>query len=618
MAFLGIKRVQPIIGLKALLGYGTGTPPAGTKHQRDFSGMGPSPYGVADPLWDHYSERMELSSSRLQIYKELYSMDIDDIVGAAAALYSEDATQTDMATGKMIWMTASDPEIQKLADQFLETVRTEEKVTSVARTLVMYGNEYESILQSEKEDGTPGEIIGTSSAPVATMHRHFDSLNRLVGFSRGAHPDMKSMSLPWDYVQFRLLSKRPDEQYGTSLFMNARRIFQQLRLAEEAMLLYRMRRAPDRLVFYVDVGEMGQEEAVEYVNTQKRNYHTRTLYDPTTGTMRQESNPLGATEDLWIPSRPDSNNSRVEKIAGSNNSDRITDIEYLRKRLYGALRIPPDYLGFSESKAGFAARSTLESQDIQFGRSCQSVQKAVMNGYLMMFQIDLCWRGIDVNNSKNETKVHMCPVSFLDELQKSEVIKTRSETLVELERLGEKMGIDKQAWLKHIWKYSGFPEELIFPEAHKVGQEISLTGKLQIDENKKKEAEAEQAMSEDVQAQALAQLLGATKIKDGMSFKDINTHPYQLPFDGSRRVMESLRQEVGGKDRKIPKRPTLTEAKYEEVALDQDLNEAAWFRSFVEQDEDDLIGTEDQPEWVPKEERDAEEKRESKRVKKGR
>lgn len=475
-------KIQPFRALKALFGYGVDKAPL---HREPGMGMDAKQFPglFEDSAWNSFQTQMKIAVDRNQVYNELEEMDQDDIVASAVDLYAEDSTQVDLITGRTVWVNSPNPQVQKLANDLLNLLGMEDKVRPIARNLVVFGDDFEAILNEQREDGTSGPIAGISFVDPYKIHRHADGLGRLLGFSRGEFPDPVLISLPWDYVHFRLLGRRRKSEYGTATINNARRVFRILRMMEDAMVIYRVRRAPDRLVFGIDVGNRSDEDAYELLHKVRQEFRKRMITDPDTGNARSEMNPLGLDEDIYTPLRDGKEMVNIQKLPGTSMRDNVLDIDYMRKRLYGTLRVPGDYLGFSESKGGFLARTTLADQDVNFARGCKVIQRSIMVGVTQMVKMHLAWSGIDPNAVKNEFTTHMVPVSHLDELQKSEHMRVRAETLEALQELGQRLKLDQRVWMNYVWKLSGFPEDVVFPEK----KEGSMQGDVEIFESKMKE-----------------------------------------------------------------------------------------------------------------------------------
>jgi len=228
-------------------------------------------------------------------------------------------------------------------------------------------------------------------------------------------------------------------------------------MMEESLTIYRIRRTPDRLKWKIDVGlDTPQDEAMEICNTFKSQIRKKMLLNPETGELKGELDPLSLDEDIVIPISEGSLTD-VSVMAGSTQVGHVLDIEYMRKRLFSCLRIPPDYMGFADAPGTLTARSSLSDQDIQFARQEKRLQRGAMVGTVQLFKIDLALRGINPDAPQNAFEVHMNPVSFLDELQQAEVAKVRAGTVSLLLDVGERLGADTEAWRKYVLSLSGFP-----------------------------------------------------------------------------------------------------------------------------------------------------------------
>jgi hypothetical protein len=474
--------ISPIQALKALFAYGPGHPPQARMHDpsANLANVLQRADAFVDPAWAFYENQMKVGAARLQIYKEMEEMDADDIVAAAAELYAEDATQMDTVTGKTIWVNSKNPKIKDIGDAFMDDIDAEDKAYPICRNLTMYGDDFENTLQSIKDDGNPGGIVGITNIPQSEIHRHTDELGRLMGFSRGPIPDLKRMSMPWDYVHFRLLGLRRHGDYGTPLFVNARRLFRSLRMHEDALTCYRLKMAPDRLKFMIDCKQMSPADRYRFINELRQQFRKRNAIDPATGQYRTDLNPMSIDDSIWYPLGED-DKTDIGKIVGTQTMGNVLDVDYMRRRLYSTLKVPAEYLGFSTGqKAGFLSASSLSIQDIRFARGVRRIQRSLIDGFTRLLKIHLCWCGVDVNTKENEFSILMNAVSYLDEIQKGEYLKLRAQTMASLQSIGEKLGLDQSVWMKYVWKFSGFPEEVVFPGGTQ-GDPVELTGEVMVE-----------------------------------------------------------------------------------------------------------------------------------------
>lgn len=152
----------------------------------------------------------------------------------------------------------------------------------------------------------------------------------------------------WEVTHFRLLGNDMFLPYGSSIIEPARRIWRQLILIEDAMLVYRVVRAPERRVFYIDVANIPAAEVPLYVEEQRKNLRTNQVIDRNTGRVDLRYNPLSVDEDYFIPVRGTETGTRIETLAGGQNTAAVEDVAYIQKKLFAALKIPRAYLGYDE------------------------------------------------------------------------------------------------------------------------------------------------------------------------------------------------------------------------------------------------------------------------------
>jgi hypothetical protein len=446
LKFNPIARLKNVLGIKE-------RPPTGPSDQENMLVT----MGEQNMAWTYYQEKMKLATDRVQRYQEFERMDEDDIPSSVLDLYSEDACQPNPHNGKTIWISSRNQHIQEMGEKLFDEIDAEEMCFSIARGLALYGDDINAILQERRDDGTPGVVMGLENLDPKTIWRHKDKYNQLQGFSRGPQPSENSISMPYDYLHFRLLGRSRRTDYGYSLLAPARRVYRQLKLMEDALVIYRLRRVPDRFVFKFNLGDMPLPQKMKYLNMYRQQIKKKMAVDPATGQIRGEMDPLSIDEDIFL----DQNTASVERLNGMAQVNPVLDIDYMRKRFFGAVRVPADYMGFSDSKgAGLNSQSPLSTLDIQFARSVKKIQRAMIMGFARLFQISLCWTGVDPMMAENEFSVHMEPVSYLDEMYRSNVAKIRAETIVMLKDLGSYLKIPEDKWIRYVAKLSGFPEEL--------------------------------------------------------------------------------------------------------------------------------------------------------------
>jgi hypothetical protein len=179
----------------------------------------------------------------------------------------------------------------------------------------------------------------------------------------------------WQVAHFRLLGDDRRLPYGTSMLEKARRIWKQLLLSEDAMLIYRVTRAPERRIFKIFVGNIDEADVPSYVQKIANNFKKSPVIDQKTGQIDTRYNQMAQDQDYFIPVRDPNTPSPIETLAGATNLSEIADIQYLQKKLFTALRVPKPFLGF-EDVAGDGKNLAL--QDIRFARTINRIQQSMI------------------------------------------------------------------------------------------------------------------------------------------------------------------------------------------------------------------------------------------------
>ena len=199
----------------------------------------------------------------------------------------------------------------------------------------------------------------------------------------------------WEIAHFRLLGDDRKLPYGTSMLEKARRIWKQLLLAEDAMLIYRTSRAPERRVFKIFVGNMDDKDVEPYVNRVANKFKRDQIVDPSNGNVDLRYNQMAVDQDYFIPVRDPNAPNPIDTLPGATNLSEIADIEYIQKKLLTALRVPKAFLGFEEVVGD---GKNLSLQDIRFARTINRIQKsmiqelnkiAIIHLYLLGFEDEL-------------------------------------------------------------------------------------------------------------------------------------------------------------------------------------------------------------------------------------
>jgi intein/homing endonuclease len=282
-------------------------------------------------------------------------------------------------------------------------------------------------------------VLGLNWLPPPTMRRIIDARGNLVGFVQdpsamfsfniATREDLEKLRVkrdgssavffyPWEVVHWRLRGKQMRALYGYSLLDSARWVWKRLLMLEDSSLVCKLTKSPARFAFYVDTGEMPPREARAMVDDVRRRYKKKRILDPATGKLDLRMNPVAQDEDFFIPTRAGKDASRIEVLAGPDYDD-TNVLQYFQKKLYAAIRIPPQYLGGTE----VTNRASLTQEDVQFARLEMRIQREFVTGLSHVVRVHLAALNIDPDSIKWDLR--MPTPSSIFEMQQIEVWNAR-------------------------------------------------------------------------------------------------------------------------------------------------------------------------------------------------
>jgi len=258
------------------------------------------------------------------------------------------------------------------------------------------------------------------------------------------------------------LSEGLDNNYpfGNSLLESVFKVYKQKELLEDAIIIYRVQRAPERRIFYVDVGNMPAHMAMSFVERVKNEIQQRRIPSATGGganVVDASYNPLSASEDYFFPQTAEGRGSKVDTLAGGTNLGEITDLRYFTNKLFRALRIPSAYLPtaideqsntISDGKVG-----TAYIQELRFNKYCERLQSMVAETFDLEFKLWLTHQGVNIDNSLFDLKFN--PPQNFAAYRQSELDTARAATFAQLQQIPH---LSKRFALK---RYLGLTQEEI-------------------------------------------------------------------------------------------------------------------------------------------------------------
>ncbi len=198
----------------------------------------------------------------------------------------------------------------------------------------------------------------------------------------------------FEVAHFRMLTDTNFMPYGKSIIESARRVWKQLMLMEDAMLIHRIMRAPERRVFKIDVGNLAPNEVDAFMKKIIGQVKKVPYIDSETGEYNLKFNLQNMTEDFYLPVRGGDSGTEIENLAGLEYNA-IEDIEYLRNKMMAALKVPRAFLGYEEA---IGSKATLAAEDVRFARTIEKVQKIIVSELYKIALIHLYIQGFKGND----------------------------------------------------------------------------------------------------------------------------------------------------------------------------------------------------------------------------
>ena len=326
-----------------------------------------------------YNQSVYYEPNRMAAYYDYESMEFTPEVSAALDIYAEEST-TMSEKGEILTIYSESDRIKSiLQDLFHTKMDINTNLQMWARGMSKYGDDFVYLkidpekgivgvqqlpnIEIERIEGASTKTSGPHDIKVPTRELRFQWKNKDLEFQA------------WEVAHFRLLGDDRKLPYGTSMLDKIRRIWKQLLLAEDAMLIYRTSRAPERRVFKIFVGNMDDKDIESYVQKVANKFKRSPIADPRNGQVDMRYNQMAVDQDYFVPVRDASQTMPIETLPGAQNLGEIADIEYIQKKMLAALRIPKAFLGFEEVVGD---GKNLALMDIRFSRTINKIQKSLI------------------------------------------------------------------------------------------------------------------------------------------------------------------------------------------------------------------------------------------------
>ena len=319
-----------------------------------------------------YDSNYYMHQNRMQLYADYEMMDKDPIISSALDIYSDESTLADQF-GDVLTIKTNNTQIQKiLYNLFYDVLNIDFNLWTWIRNMTKYGDFF---LKLDIAD----EIGVLNARPFSSYEiERFEEYDEVSGEYKITFKHVGSPNFPYDVFEiahFRMLSDSNFLPYGRSMLEGARKEFQKLMMLEDAMLIHRIMRAPEKRIFKIDIGNIPPNEVDSFMETIINKMKKIPHIDSQTGNYNLKFNLNNMLEDYYLPVRGGQSSTSIDTLPGMTFTG-IEDIDYVKHKMMAALKIPKPFLGYDE---GVEGKTTLASMDIRFARTIERVQKIVVS-----------------------------------------------------------------------------------------------------------------------------------------------------------------------------------------------------------------------------------------------
>jgi hypothetical protein len=280
-------------------------------------------------------------------------------------------------------------------------------------------------IEKEKDPATGAEVV----TKVDEYYLYQDTA--LVKSNQGVKISKDAIQ----YTTSGLLD--PSRTKVLSYLQKAIKPVNQLRMMEDSLVIYRLSRAPERRIFYIDVGNLPKGKAEEYLKNIMNSYRNKLVYDANTGEVKDDRKHMSMLEDFWLPRREGGRGTEITTLPGGENLGQIDDIIYFQKKLYKSLNVPVNRLD-QESQFSLGRSTEISRDEVKFQKFVNRLRKKFSWLFLDLLKMQLVLKGIiteaDWRVIKEQIVVDYIRDSHFSELKEAEVMRERLGMLTELDQ----------------------------------------------------------------------------------------------------------------------------------------------------------------------------------------
>ena len=380
-----------------------------------------------------FNPNLNYQTLRIQLYSDYEAMDTDPIIASSLDILADESTVKN-DQGEILAIKSSDENIQRvLYNLFYDVLNIEFNLWSWTRNMCKYGDFFLKLEISEKfgvynvlpytvynmvrregeDPDNPAKVIfqldpdglATTQNPNYLPKRKNN--DRVVDFDN------------YEIAHFRLISDSHYLPYGRSYLEPARKIYKQVTLMEDAMLIHRIMRSPEKRMFYINVGNVPPNEVEQFMQ-KTINQMKKTPYVDSDGQYNLKFNLQNMMEDYYLPVRGGDTATRIETTKGLDY-DGVTDVQYLQSKMFAALKIPKAYFGYEGDLSG---KATLAAEDIRFARTVERIQRIMESELTKIALVHLYSQGFS-GESLTNFEIQLTTPSIIFEQEKVALLKEK-------------------------------------------------------------------------------------------------------------------------------------------------------------------------------------------------
>ena len=341
------------------------------------------------------AQSMAYQQVRREVFRDYDAMDNDPILASALDIYADESTLKN-EFGDTLMVHSDNEKVKDVLDNlFYDILNVEFNLWPWVRNMCKYGDFFLGLEVAEGKgivNVTPHSVYNTER-----LERTDPTNPNSVKFKITEDPNGKEEYENFEIAHFRLLADTNWLPYGKSMIENGRRLWKQLSLMEDAMLIHRIMRAPEKRVFKIDIGNIPPTEVDNYMQRIINKMKKVPFVDKNTGDYNLKYNMQNLTEDFYLPVRGGDSGTSIDNLAGMEYAS-IEDIDYLKNKMFAALKIPRAYLGYEENVNG---KATLAAEDVRFARTIERIQRTVVSELSKIAIVHLYAQGIQDSEMTN-------------------------------------------------------------------------------------------------------------------------------------------------------------------------------------------------------------------------